>query len=264
MLIILSPAKTLDLNTSGFNELASLPYHTTEATELMDNLRTYITSDLAKEMNVSKKLAEKVSTWHTNWTTHTTVKEAISSEAKPCAFAMKGEAFKFLDAPSLTPEDLRYAQQNLMILSGLYGILKPCDLIMPYRLEMGQAFQVNPQHKSLNSFWSPVYYKAFSKRLEGHENGIILNLASDEYSKVVLKSGIHAEVITCSFKEEGKKGLKSISTFAKQARGEMTRFVIKKQIKSVEKLKSFNNLRYTFNSDLSDSNNFVFTRPLNK
>ena len=262
MLILLSPAKTLDHNALGCDELASLPLHLTEASELMTVLKAYTTNDLMKFMKLSEDLAGKVTDWHANWSTHTSVDDAIHSEAKACAFAMKGEAFKFLDAPSLSDSELQYAQKHLIVLSGLYGILRPCDLIMPYRLEMGQTFKVNQDHKSLNSFWSDVYTHALPKTLENLDSKVILNLASDEYSKVVIKAGIDAEIITCTFKEEGENGFRTVSTFAKQARGEMARFVIQNQIEMVEKLKSFNNLRYTFNCDLSDSNNFIFTRPI--
>ena len=166
MLILLSPAKTLVLNAPRCNELASLPHHMTEAAELMAVLKAYTPSDLMKSMKLSNNLAEKVADWHLNWTTHTSIEEAIELEAKACAFAMKGEAFKFLDAPSLNDVQLQYAQKHLVILSGLYGILRPCDLIMPYRLEMGQTFKVNDDHKSLNAFWSGVYHQAFSKKTE--------------------------------------------------------------------------------------------------
>ena len=262
MLILLSPAKTLVLNAPRCNDLASLPQHMTEAAELMTVLKAYTPSDLMKSMKLSKNLAEKVADWHTNWATHNSVDAAMKSKAKACAFAMKGEAFKFLDAPSLSNDDLQYAQKTLIVLSGLYGMLRPCDLIMPYRLEMGQTFKVSQDHKSLNSFWSSIYCQALSKKLKDLESKVILNLASDEYSKVVIKSGVDAEIITCTFKEEGENGLRTVSTFAKQARGEMARFAIQNQIEIVEKLKLFNNLRYTFNCDLSDSKNFIFTRPL--
>ncbi|MBT5148087.1 MAG: YaaA family protein [Flavobacteriales bacterium] len=262
MLILLSPAKTLVLNAPRCNDLASLPQHMTEAAELMTVLKAYTPSDLMKSMKLSKNLAEKVADWHTNWATHNSVDAAMKSKAKACAFAMKGEAFKFLDAPSLSNDDLQYAQKTLIVLSGLYGILRPCDLIMPYRLEMGQTFKVSQDHKSLNSFWSSIYCQALSKKLKDLESKVILNLASDEYSKVVIKSGVDAEIITCTFKEEGENGLRTVSTFAKQARGEMARFAIQNQIEIVEKLKLFNNLLYTFNDDLSASNNYIFTRPL--
>ncbi|MDG2363735.1 MAG: YaaA family protein [Flavobacteriales bacterium] len=262
MLILLSPAKTLVLNAPRCNELASLPQYMNEADELMTVLKSYTPSDLMKSMKLSEDLAGKVAGWHASWTTHTSVGAAVKSKAEACAFAMKGEAFKFLDAPSLSNDDLQYAQKNLIVLSGLYGMLRPCDLIMPYRLEMGQTFKVSQVHKSLNSFWSSVYLQAFSKKLKDHESKVILNLASDEYSKVIIKSGVDAEIITCSFKEEGENGFRTVSTFAKQARGEMARFAIQNKIENVEKLKLFNNLRYTFNCDLSDSKNFIFTRPL--
>jgi cytoplasmic iron level regulating protein YaaA (DUF328/UPF0246 family) len=262
MLILLSPAKTLDHNAMGCDELASLPHHITKAAQLMTVLKAYTPSDLMESMKLSEDLAGKVAGWNANWATHSSVDKAIRSDAKACAFAMKGEAFKFLDAPSLSYSDQQYAQKNLIVLSGLYGILRPFDLIMPYRLEMGQTFKVSEDHKSLHSFWSDVYHKALSKTLKDQQSKVILNLASDEYSKVVIKSGIDAEIITCTFKEEGENGFRTVSTFAKQARGEMARFVIQNQIEIVEKLKLFNNLRYTFNCDLSDSNNFIFTRSL--
>ena len=262
MLILLSPSKTLDLGASDCNDIFSLPVHSLEANELMGLLKKYTPLKLMTSMKVSKGLASTVYSWHTEWKNHKTIKSATKSNAKACAFAMKGEAFKFLDASSLSKDALSYAQENLIILSGLYGILRPCDLIMPYRLEMGQTFQISQEHKTLNSFWAPIYKKVFTKKVNLSSSNFILNLASDEYSKVVFKAGISSEIITCHFKEESEKGFKSVSTYAKQARGSMAQFVIKNQIQNVEKLKSFNNLSYTFNHDLSASNNLVFTRPL--
>ena len=146
-------------------------------------------------------------------------------------------------------------------------MLRPCDLMMPYRLEMGLRFKVDQKHNSLYSFWSKHLKEPLSDKLKENKSDIILNLASEEYSSVIKRTGINARIITCTFKEESNKGFKSISTFAKQARGAIARFAIQEKLsgeEGVKKLMSFNNLDYHYNTELSEPNNMVFTRSLNK
>ena len=146
-------------------------------------------------------------------------------------------------------------------------MLRPCDLMMPYRLEMGLRFKVDKDHTSLYSFWSNHLRTPLTNKLIEQKSDIILNLASEEYSSVIKRTGINARIITCTFKEENNKGFKSISTFAKQARGAMARFAIQEKVSGeagVKKLMSFNNLDYHYNPELSQPNNMIFTRFLNK
>jgi len=260
MLILLSPAKTIDLYAKHPEDPASLPFFIQESTTLMSSLQSLSDDDLGQTMKLSNKLKTTVSEWHSKWKSYTDTRSATKSGAIPCAFAMKGEAFKSLNIQDFDSNELKYAQEHLIILSGLYGILRPCDLIMPYRLEMGQTFRVDKDYTSLNAYWSARFQEPVLKKLKALDTRIILNLASDEYSKVIVRSGVKAEMVTCSFKEVSSKGIKSISTFAKQARGAMARFVIQNKITEIEKLKNFNKLGYSFNPDLSEPDHIIFTR----
>lgn len=267
MLIILSPAKTIDLNASCPQGIESLPDFNDEATVLMSKLRSKKQTNLIGLMKLSEKLSSTVMDWHQKWACFKSIKEAHEAGAIPCGYAMQGAAFKFLDLATLKRSEIKYAQSHLLILSGLYGMLRPCDLMMPYRLEMGLKFKVDQDHNSLYSFWSKHFREPLSDKLIENKSDIILNLASEEYSNVIKRTGTNARIITCTFKEESTKGFKSISTFAKQARGAMARFAIQEKVSGetgVKKLMSFNNLDYHYNSELSHPNNMIFTRFLNK
>lgn len=267
MQIILSPAKTIDINASCPKGMESLPDFNDEATALMSKLKILNQTELMGLMKLSEKLSNTVMDWHQKWACFKSITEAQEAGAIPCGFSMQGAAFKFLDLATLIKSDIKYAQSHLLILSGLYGMLRPCDLMMPYRLEMGLRFEVDQNHNSLYSFWSKHLKKPLSDKLIEHKSDIILNLASEEYSSVIKRTGINARIITCTFKEESTKGFKSISTFAKQARGAMARFAIQEKVSGeagVKKLMSFNNLDYHYNSELSQPNNMIFTRFLNK
>lgn len=267
MQIILSPAKTIDINASSPQGINSLPDFNHEAKVLMSQLKSITQTELIGLMKLSEKLSSKVMDWHQKWACFKSIIEAQEAGAIPCGFAMQGPAFKFLDLATFKRSDIKYAQSHLLILSGLYGMLRPCDLMMPYRLEMGLRFKVDKDHTSLYSFWSKHLREPLSNKLIEHKSDIILNLASEEYSSVIKRTGINARIITCTFKEESTKGFKSISTFAKQARGAMARFAIQEKVSGevgVKKLMSFNNLDYHYNTELSQPNNMIFTRFLNK
>jgi cytoplasmic iron level regulating protein YaaA (DUF328/UPF0246 family) len=266
MQIILSPAKTIDLNASCQKGMDSLPDLNEQANILMSQLKNIDRTELKDLMKLSDKLSNTVSEWHKKWNSYKSISEAKEAGAIPCGFAMQGEAFKFLGLSTLKRCDLEYAQSHLFIISGLYGLLRPCDLIMPYRLEMGLTFNVDSVNASLYSFWSKHLKEPITTKLNVNESDIILNLASEEYSKVIKRTGVNARIITCTFKEETNKGLRSISTFAKQARGAIARFAIQEKLsgeEGVKKLMSFNNLDYRFNTELSEPNNMIFTRSIN-
>jgi len=267
MQIIISPAKTIEINASCPHGMESLPHFNDEATVLMSKLKNIDQMELINLMKLSHKLSSTVMNWHQKWACFKSINEAQEAGAIPCGYAMQGAAFKFLDLASLKRSDITYAQSHLVILSGLYGMLRPCDLMMPYRLEMGLKFKVDPEHPTLYSFWAKHLSAPLSNKLKENKSDIILNLASEEYSSVIKRMGINARIITCSFKEESNKGFKSISTFAKQARGAIARFAIQEKLsgeEGVKKLMSFNNLDYHFNTELSEPNNMIFTRLLNK
>jgi len=267
MQIILSPAKTIDINASCPHGMERLPDFNDEATVLMSKLKNLEQTELIDLMKLSDKLSMTVMNWHHNWSCFKSIIEAKEAGAIPCGYGMQGAAFKFLDLVTLKKSDITYAQSHLLILSGLYGMLRPCDLMMPYRLEMGLRFKVDQEHTSLYSFWSKHLKAPLSNKLKGNKDDIILNLASEEYSSVIKRMGINARIITCTFKEESNKGYRSISTFAKQARGAIARFAIQEKLsgeEGVKKLMSFNNLDYQYNTELSEPNNMIFTRFLNK
>ena len=267
MQIILSPAKTIDLNALCPKGMESLPALNEQATILMSQLKKMDKKELKNLMKLSDHLSNTVSEWHTRWKGYKSIRDAKEAGALPCGFAMQGEAFKHLGLSTLTRDEIEYAQSHLIIISGLYGFLKPCDLMMAYRLEMGLTFKVDKENATLYSFWSNHLKEPLSKKLEENKSDLILNLASEEYSKVIKRMGMKARIITCTFKEESNQGLRSISTFVKQARGAMARFAIQENLSGedgVKKLMSFNNLDYRFNTELSEPNNMIFTRFLNK
>jgi cytoplasmic iron level regulating protein YaaA (DUF328/UPF0246 family) len=267
MQFILSPAKTIDLNATCPDGMESLPDFSNQALFLMSILKNIDQSRLKELMKLSEKLSKTVWDWHQNWECSEAVDKALRAGARPCAFAMQGEAFKYLGLSTLKRSDIEFAQSHLLIISGLYGLLRPCDIIMPYRLEMGLSFKVDQNNASLYSFWAKHMHDSLSNKLKELKTDIILNLASEEYSKVIKRTGINARIITCTFLEESTKGYKSISTYAKQARGAIARFAIQEKLagkEGLKKLMSFNNLDYSFNSELSTPNNMIFTRFINK
>ena len=251
MIIILSPSKTLDLISIPEDIKTSRPEFIDEAKELMKILKSLSRKNLAKRMKLSDSLSNTVINWHNSWT------DSIK-DGYPAAYAMKGEAFKALDIQSLKESDVAFAQERLFILSGLYGALRPCDCIKPFRLEMGQSFKPGREYKSLSGFWSDRLVKYFNSK-SGKEQ-MIINLASDEYSKVLLKGTLNARVINFDFKVSTEKGLKNISVFSKQARGALAKFIICNRIEDIEKLKTFNYLDYRFNHELSGPEKFTFIK----
>ncbi len=251
MIIIVSPSKTLDLSRSPINQNISLPHFASDAEKLMLSLKKWDTKKLAREMKLSDTLASIVKSWHDSWN--------LSSPQVLTCTAMKGEAFKALDFPSLSKKAINYSIDKLYVLSGIYGALAPFDGISPYRLEMAQKFQPFDKSKSLNGFWSKRLPSFFNSKA-GESGGYLANLASEEYSKVVIKPELNLEVINFSFKVETDKGVKNISVFAKQARGAMARFIIENQISTIDGLRKFDYQGYKYREDLSSSLLLSFTR----
>jgi cytoplasmic iron level regulating protein YaaA (DUF328/UPF0246 family) len=252
MIIILSPSKSLSLNNLNSASSYSTPHFNSEAEKLMTELRSWTEEELGASMKLSDTLSMTVKDWHDSWLTN---KNHVLA-----GFAMKGEAFKALDLESLSVDTIEHSNERLFILSGLYGALRPCDAINPYRLEMAQAFKTYDGTKSLNSFWSDRLVKFFNSQTVSTGSNILINLASDEYSKVVLKKGLNARVINFSFRVETEKGLKNVSVFAKQARGAMARYILEKRVDDLEKLREFNYQGYRYRPDLSSPELMSFTR----
>ena len=254
MLLVISPAKTLDFNqkatTSLFSENDFLP----QAEKLVKVLKKYSAPYLMNLMGISEKLArenqERFSVW----------KRPFDLEnAKQALLAFKGDVYLGLDAETLSENELTYAQDHLRILSGLYGVLRPLDLIQPYRLEMGTKINT-PSLKDLYTFWGGKLTQSISKALAAQGDTVLINLASNEYFKSVNKKNLKASIVTPIFKDFSKGEYKQISFFAKKARGLMSRFILQNRLENPEDLKHFNAEGYFFSEKESSTNQFIFLR----
>ncbi len=253
MKIILSPAKSLDFeNAKLIKEKATVPNFIEDSQYLIDKLKKCSARKLKKMMSVSDNIA------HLNFDRFQTWEYPFSENAKQALFVFTGDAYRGMDANSFSDEEVLRANEKLRILSGLYGILKPLDLMLPYRLEMGTPFKVTPAKSNLYKFWGSKLADHLAAEMQPDE--VLVNVASNEYSKVLDLKNFGRKVITCSFKEEKNGEYKAIMTFAKRARGLMTRFIIQENIDNPEHLKAFDLENYAFNQGLSSEDEFVFTR----
>lgn len=252
MKILLSPAKRLDL----FNTLPThytKPNFTSEAHILLKILKALTLSELKKVLEVSNSIAEKNYQIYQNWP-----KDEETKKLQSAIFLFKGDAYKTLQVKNLPPDDLEWLQENLFILSGLYGILKPLDLISPYRLQIG-SFLKNSEGEKLYDFWGDKLHKFLEEKLEKDE--LILNLSSKEYAKAVQPKKFENKFVEVEFKEIQTDGkLKTIVLYTKQARGAMVRFCAINRCQNLEDVKRFNLLGYKFSLELSQANNLVFVR----
>jgi cytoplasmic iron level regulating protein YaaA (DUF328/UPF0246 family) len=248
MIILISPAKSLDFETKFNCKLSSKPQFEKEAEKLSNDLEKFSISDLEKLMNISPKLAELN---FLRW------KNFKKNEARQALLAFDGDVYSGIEKEKYGKDDFEFAQNHLRILSGLYGILKPMDLIKPYRLEMGTEFKkFKFPMKNLYEFWS----EKVSEELEKSNSESLINLASEEYFGAVDKKKISKPIINIAFKENKNGALKIVGINAKKARGLMTNFAIKNRITNPEKLKKFAEENYKFSEKLSDKNNWVFVR----
>jgi len=252
MKIVISPAKSLDfestLPTSHYTEASFLK----EANTVHRVLKKKKPKQLSELMDISEKLADL--NWQRNqeWATPFT-----PENARPAVYAFNGDVYVGLDAFSLPAEKLPVLEDKLRILSGLYGLLKPLDLIQPYRLEMGTKLPVG-KSKDLYEFWKPKITKALNSELKKDE--LFINLASNEYFSAVDKKALKVPVITPEFKDYKDGKLKMISFFAKKARGMMVRYIIDTDAQTIDDLKGFNYEGYQYDANLSKGNTLVFTR----
>lgn len=253
MLIIISPAKTLDFKVRDVSE-ATLPLFADEAALLANDLKAYSPGELSKLMGISSRLAELNADRYTVWN-----KGDHKTKGKVSVLAYKGDVYQGLQADMFTEQEMQYAQKHLRIISGLYGVLRPLDLILPYRLEMGTRFN-KAKFETLYSFWTEKITKHLSNALKDMQSNTLINLASDEYFKAIDLSKLKASVVTPVFKDFKNGQYKFISFFAKKARGAMARFIINNGILDIQELKLFNSEGYLYNDHLSDKQNWVFTR----
>lgn len=254
MLIIISPAKTLDfespISVKGQTDIT----FSKESKQLVKLLKKYKAEEIEKLMNVSHKIAMLNYDRYAQW------KFPFNElETRQAIFAFKGEVYNGLDAYSLNQEDVDFAQDHLRILSGLYGVLRPFDMILPYRLEMGTKIETD-KFKGLYEFWGEKIFKNLQKAIDESGTKVLVNLASAEYFKAANLKKMKADIITPSFKEARDDGYKMITIFAKKARGLMSRFIIQNQIENAEDLKHFDLEGYFYNDELSKENEYIFTR----
>lgn len=260
MIAILSPAKNLDYETPVPVLDFTLPVYVEKSEKLIKGLRKLSPSKIGKLMDISPKLAELNYSRYQSWNKEIATPGANCRQA---VYAFNGEVYNGFDAETLNNSDMEFAQNHLIILSGLYGVLKPLDLIQPYRLEMGSSFGVG-RAKNLYQYWSNDVTNYLNKELEIHSSQYLINLASNEYSKVIDLKMFKYPVVTFHFKEEINGELKSVMMYAKKARGLMARYMIENKIDEPEKLKGFNAEGYLFSDNLSDEKNWYFTRLANK
>ena len=254
MIAILNSSKTLDMQLPTRISKHSIPEFSAECAILVKALRKLSVSELATLMGMSEKLAVLNVERYRNWQTR-----PGPSNSKQALLAFKGDVFDAMDVESYTMKAFNYAQQHLRILSGLYAILRPLDLIQPYRLEMATRLSAG-NSKNLYEFWEDRIHQSLSDLLQREKSGVLVNLASLEYFKAVKADRLQATVITPVFKEKQASSYRVVAIYAKKARGRMCDFIIRNQIKQPEDLKSFNLDGYRFRAKLSTDTQWVFGR----
>ena len=254
MLTVISPAKTLDYETPPTTRRKTQPLFLERSAELVKDARKMSPEDIRALMGVSENIAELNHKRFMDWGTPFDLKNA-----KQSILAFKGDVYTGLEAETLDAEQLKFAQQHLRILSGLYGLLRPLDLMQPYRLEMGLKFE-NSGGKNLYEFWGDDITTAINKDLKKSGTPVLCNLASNEYFKSVKAKSLDADVVTPVFKDLKNGKYRVISFFAKKARGQMARFIIEQGINDPEQLKKFKVDGYRFNKGESTARELVFTR----
>lgn len=254
MHIIISPAKKIDSKTkTAIGTFTNIRF-SNETAFLAKSLKNRSRKELEELMNISPSLAklnyDRYQNWHFPYT-----------QEKACRtiFAFKGDVYSTMNAQSLTNKNIEFAQKHLSILSGLYGLLRPIDLILPYRLEMGTKLS-NSKGDNLYRFWGDKITSLLNRDMAENNSEILINLASNEYFKSINRKKLEARVVTPIFKNSKNGEYKIISLFAKKARGLMTRYIIQNEITKPEELLGFSDDGYYFNSNLSTADQPVFTR----
>ena len=256
MLTVISPAKSLDFNSEVKTKKHSRPQFIAEASTLVKSLRQLSPPQLTSLMGISDKLAQENFQRFNEWNTPFTLENA-----RQAIFAFKGDVYLGLKAEQFSKTDLNFAQKHLRILSGLYGILKPLDLMQAYRLEMGRQLSIN-KAKNLYEFWGSKITLSLEEdiREQPQKSKYLINLASNEYFSSIHSKEINAEIITPQFKDWSNGKYRIVSFFAKKARGEMAAYIIKNKISSPKKLIEFDINDYRFCDDESTETTFVFKR----
>jgi len=253
MLLIIAPSKTQDFKTSPGRE-ESQPVLLQESELLIEGLRKLSLDELGKLMKMSEQLAlqtqQRINAFEVPFT---------ALNARPAITVFRGDVYSRIALEDYGSEDLDYMQKHLRILSGLYGVLRPLDLMQPYRLEMGCRF-ANTRGKNLYEFWGERITDEINTALADHKEPVLVNLASAEYSRVIKKKNLRGSTQQIDFKERKGDSYRSVAIHAKRARGMMVDFAVRNRVQSVAELKNFEQEEYIFRSDLSSEESYVFTR----
>ena len=252
MILLLSPAKSLNTEPVSIKK-HSVPRSLEQSTVLVDQLKKKSANSLKKLMNVSDKLAELNVLRYQQFSLPFT-----PDNAKPAALSFTGDVYVGLEADSFTAREMDFAQKHIRILSGLYGVLRPLDLMQPYRLEMGTKIKIG-RSKNLYEFWGTQITDQINEDLAATKSKVLLNLASNEYFKSVKPDQVNAQIVNVHFKEKRNGQYKMISFNAKKARGKMAHLVVKNKIKDMAGLKKLNVNGYTYNNKFSEPDNLLFT-----
>ncbi|KQN49342.1 hypothetical protein ASE93_05440 [Serratia sp. Leaf50] len=254
MLTIISPAKTLDFESELATKRFTQPELLDKSSQLIGIAKKLTPAEISSLMGISDKLAhlnaERFNDWQPDFT---------ADNARQAILAFKGDVYTGLQAENFSEKDFDFAQKHLRMLSGLYGLLRPLDLMQPYRLEMGIRLK-NPQGTNLYAFWGDLLTEKLNVILKEQGDNILVNLASDEYFKAVKPAKLEGEIIKPVFLDEKNGNYKVISFYAKKARGLMSRFIIKERLTQAKQLKEFSLEGYQFDAARSEGNELVFTR----
>ncbi len=251
MLTILSPAKTLNLEKQELVSEYTIPAFINDSEQLALELKKYSAKKLGELMKINSKLAQLNFERYQEWSSHLN-----PENAKQSILSFKGDVYTGLGAETFGQDDFDFAKDNLAILSGLYGVLKPLDLMMPYRLEMGTPLKTR-KWKNLYDFWGNKITEVINKLVK---DDVLINLASQEYFKAINQNSLNVRIITPVFKENKNGTYKFVHVFGKKARGLMTRFIIQNKITNPDQIKLFNLEGYYYNDRLSTKLDWVFTR----
>ncbi len=254
MLILLSPAKTLDYETPPRTKQVSTPQFLEESAQLVSTLQGYKPKRLGKLMNISDALAElnveRFESWQVPFP---------KGQARPSIQAFRGDVYVGLDADTMSMQSIKRAQKHIRILSGLYGILKPLDNMLPYRLEMGTTLKTK-RGKNLYEFWGSSITHSLNEELKSFKSPMVVNLASNEYFKAVKPKELEAPLVSPVFKDQKNGEYKVISFFAKKARGAMARYLVENKCNTLDDLRQFDALGYKYKASVSTENSPVFMR----
>ncbi|WP_249962175.1 peroxide stress protein YaaA [Histophilus somni] len=258
MLAIISPAKTLDWESAVPNFTFSQPHLIEYSEQLIKICRQLSPAQISSLMSISDKLAGLNAARFEQWQI-----EHNEQNSRAAIYAFKGDVYTGLEVETLSRDDIQFAQQHLRVLSGLYGVLRPLDLMQPYRLEMGTKL-ANEKGKDLYAFWGNIITDALQQAIEQQGDKILVNLASDEYYKSIQENQLGVKIIKPVFLDNKGGKYKVISFYAKKARGLMCRYIIQNRVTEIEQLKDFDLGGYQFNSSSSTQTEFVFKRDLTK